>query len=114
MPMAEILRILKEEFGITAERKSIYSDIAALRDFGMDIEMTAARTPGYYVASRALELTELKLLVDAVQSSKFITHKKSAELIRKLEGLTSTHEARKLSRQVFVAGRVKTMNESIY
>ena len=89
MPMAEILRIRKEDYGIAAERKSIYSDIAALREFGMDIEMTAARTPGYYVASRALELTELKLLVDAVQSSKFITHKKSGELIRKLSDMTS-------------------------
>ena len=114
LPMAEILRILEDEYGILAERKSIYRDIAALREFGMDIEMTSSRTPGYYVASRTLELTELKLLVDAVQSSKFITHKKSAELIRKLSGMTSTHEARKLSRQVFVAGRVKTMNESIY
>ena len=114
LSMADILRILGEEYGIPAERKSIYSDLATLREWGMDIEMTAGRCPGYYVASRTLELTELKLLVDAVQSSKFITHKKSAELIRKLEGLTSTHEARKLSRQVFVAGRVKTMNESIY
>ena len=114
LSMGEILRILQEEYGIIAERKSIYRDIASLREFGMDIEMTASRTPGYYMASRNLELTELKLLVDAVQSSKFITHKKSAELIRKLSDMTSTHEARKLSRQVFVAGRVKTMNESIY
>ena len=114
LSMGEILRILQEEYGIIAERKSIYRDIASLREFGTDIEMTASRTPGYYMASRNLELTELKLLVDAVQSSKFITHKKSAELIRKLSDMTSTHEARKLSRQVFVAGRVKTRNESIY
>ena len=114
LSMAEILRILEEEYGIQAERKSIYRDLDTLREFGMDIERTSTRTPGYYMASRTLELTELKLLVDAVQSSKFITHKKSAELIRKLESMASVHEARKLSRQVFVAGRVKTMNESIY
>ena len=114
MPMAEILRILKEEYGITAERKSIYSDIAALRDFGMDIEMTSSRTPGYYVASRTLELTELKLLVDAVQSSKFITHKKTLGLIRKIEQLASTYEAQQLRRQVHVTHRVKTDNEAIY
>ncbi len=113
MTMAEILAAL-EEHGITAERKSIYDDLESLRDFGMDIEKTSGRSPGYYVASRTLELPELKLLVDAVQSSKFITHKKSAELIRKLEGFTSVHEARRLSRHVYVANRVKTMNESIY
>ena len=77
LSMAEILRILEEEYGIPAERKSIYRDLDALREFGMDIERTSDRTPGYYVASRPLELTELKLLVDAVQSSKFITHKKA-------------------------------------
>lgn len=113
LSMADILNALAAE-GITAERKSIYDDIAALRDFGMDIEKSSGRTPGYYVASRTFELPELKLLVDAVQASKFITHKKSAELIRKLEGFTSVHEARSLSRQVYVANRIKTMNESIY
>ncbi len=113
MSMAQLLVAL-EKHGIRAERKSIYDDIAALRDFGVDIEKTADRTAGYYVASRTFELPELKLLVDAVQSSKFITHKKSTELIRKLEGFTSTHEARRLSRQVYVKSRVKTMNESIY
>ncbi len=113
MTMAEILAAL-DAYGIKAERKSIYDDIEALRDFGVDIEKTTDRAAGYYVASRTFELPELKLLVDAVQSSKFITHKKSTELIRKLEGFASTHEARSLSRQVYVANRVKTMNESIY
>ena len=72
------------------------------------------KTPGYFIAARDFELAELKLLVDAVQSSKFITRKKSDELIHKLEGLASVHQARLLQRQVYVAGRIKTMNESVY
>jgi predicted DNA-binding transcriptional regulator YafY len=102
------------EFGISAERKTIYDDIEALRIFGLDIVNRREKPAGFYLADRDFELAELKLLVDAVQSSKFITYKKSHQLIRKLEGLTSVHEARKLQRQVFVESRVKTMNESIY
>jgi len=101
--------------GIAAERKSIYSDIEALRHFGLDIVQSGSgRSAGYYIASRDFELPELKLLVDSVQSSKFITHKKTAALIKKIERLASVHEAHLLNRQVFVAGRIKTMNESIY
>lgn len=99
---------------IKAERKSIYSDIACLQDFGMDIEHQPGRGGGYYLASREFELPELRLLVDAVQSSKFLTTKKSMELISKLSQLASHHEAGSLKRQVMVTGRVKTMNESIY
>ncbi len=98
-------------FDITAERKSLYSDIEALREAGCDIVQERG---GYYLASRPFELAELKLLVDSVQASRFITRKKSGELIEKLEGLTSVGEARQLQRQVFVLNRVKTMNESIY
>lgn len=101
-------------YGISAERKSVYDDIEALRAFGMDIEMRKDKSFKYHLISRDFELPELKLLVDSVQSSRFITHKKSAELIDKLEGLTSRHQAQKLSRQVFVSNRIKTMNESIY
>lgn len=100
--------------GIMAERKSIYDDLEALRRFGLDIVTVRGRTTGHYLASRTFELAELKLLVDSVQSSKFITVKKSMELIGKLESLTSRHEARQLRRQVYVLGRIKTMNESIY
>ena len=101
--------------GIAAERKSIYDDIEALRTFGMDIEeCKRGRVFGYYVASRTFELPELKLLVDSVQSSKFITHKKTASLIKKIETLASVHSAQLLHRQVFVKNRIKTMNESIY
>lgn len=101
--------------GISAERKSIYSDIEALQYFGLDIVQTGSgRSCGYYVAHRNFELPELKLLVDSVQSSKFITHKKTATLIKKIETLASIHEAQLLNRQVFVKNRIKTMNESIY
>ncbi len=101
-------------YGIKAERKSIYDDIEALRFFGLDIESARSKTTGYYLASRTFELPELKLLVDSVQSSKFITHKKTLELIRKIESLCSVYEAQSLQRQVYVANRIKTMNESIY
>lgn len=103
-------------YGITAERKSIYDDIAKLQDFGYDIIQSVENRngAGYYMASRDFELAELKFLVDAVQSTRFITQKKSTELIRKLEHLTSKHDAKQLQRQVYVNGRIKADNESIY
>lgn len=102
-----------EAQGVSAERKSLYSDLAALGpdSYGMDI---VADNGSYSLASRDFELQEVKLLVDMVQSSNFITRSKTDELIRKLEGLVSVHEARQLSRQVYVRNRVKAMNESVY
>lgn len=100
--------------GISAERKSIYSDIDSLIEYGMDIVRTKERPQGYQLLSRQFELAELKLLVDVVQSSKFITSKKSRELIHKLEKLCSKRNARQLHRQVEVTGRAKTVNENIY
>jgi len=112
--MPQIVKEL-ENRGIKAERKSLYSDIKALREMDVDvIGEREGRTFKYHIASRQFQLVELKLLVDAIQSSKFITAKKSNELIKKLETLTSVHEAKQLQRQVYVSGRVKTMNESIY
>ena len=111
--MEEILQALAR-CGVEAERKSIYSDIAALQDFGLDVMLQRGPGGGYYVASRDFELPELKLLVDAIQSSRFITQKKSDELIHKIESLTSEPQARILQRQVYIADRIKTMNESIY
>jgi len=102
------------KLGISAERKSIYDDLEYLRLFGLDICSNKTRTTNYYIASRDFELPELKLLVDSVQSSKFITHRKSMELISKIERLTSRENARKLQRQVFITNRVKTVNEQIY
>ena len=100
--------------GVSAERKSIYDDLEALRRFGADIVQQRGRNPGYYLGQRDFELPELKLLVDSIQSSKFITQRKTLSLIRKLEGLTSVHDAQLLERQVYVRGRVKSMNESVY
>ena len=100
--------------GILAERKSIYDDINTLIDFGMDIVKVKQRPAGYQLVSRQFELAELKLLVDAVQSSKFITGKKSRELIGKLETLCSKREASQLHRQVVVTNRAKAVNENIY
>lgn len=112
--MPEIISYL-ESCDISAERKSIYSDIEALRDYGLDIiGEQKDKTYSYSVASRQFELPELKLLVDSVQSSKFITAKKTNKLIKKIEGLASKYEASQLQRQVYVAQRIKTMNETIY
>ena len=104
-----------ESMGIHAERKSVYSDLDALRCYGLDIVAAElGKNTGYFVGQRTFELPELKLLVDSVQSSKFITRTKSAALIQKIETLTSVHGARLLQRQVYVANRIKQMNESIY
>ena len=100
--------------GIRAERKSIYNDIQTLCDYGYDIIRTEGAHAGYRIADRTFELPEVKLLVDLVQSSKFITTKKSRQLIGKLEQLVSKNDAKKLQRQVVVADRNKTSNEKIY
>lgn len=112
--VSQIIAYLGDQ-GIQAERKSIYDDLEALQVYGLDIIKTqTGRATGYYAGSRDFELPELKLLVDSVQSSKFITRKKTMSLIKKIEGLASVHQAQALNRQVFVTNRIKTMNESIY
>ncbi len=104
-----------DAYDIKAERKTIYADIRALKDFGVDIiGQKVGHGYEYHIGVRRFELAELKLLVDAVQSSRFITQKKSNELIKKLEAVASVHQAKELQRQVFVSERIKTMNESIY
>lgn len=104
-----------EGLGIHCERKSVYDDIEKLQEFGYDIIQVSPRQGGgYYLGEREFELPELKLLVDAVSSSKFITTKKTRELIKKLEEKASKYDAGKLRRQVYVAGRIKTENESVY
>lgn len=102
-------------YDVTADRKTLYLDFEELRHFGLDlISEQRGHSTYYYLGARDFELPELKLLVDSVQAAKFITDKKSRELIRKLEGLVNTQQAQQLHRQVLISGRVKTMNESIY
>ncbi len=103
------------KYGVSAERKSIYSDFADMNDhFGIEImKEQIGRETYYHVGSRDFELAEVKLLVDAIQSSRFITQNKSRELISKLKGLVSEHQAKQLQRQVFIDDRVKSMNESV-
>ncbi len=108
-----ILDALEEE-GIHCDRKTLYSDMQALIDAGYDIVCDPRKVVGgWKLMSCEFEVAELKLLVDAVQSSRFITPGKSRELVEKLEKMTNRYEAGKLNRQVYVASRVKTGNENI-
>ena len=111
---AELLSMLEKQYHIQCERKTVYSDIAALQDYGVDIVSIPGKNGGYYIASRNFELPELKLLIDSVLSSKFLTEKKSRELIEKLCKECSVHDANLMRRDVLVSGRVKNMNETIY
>lgn len=112
--MPEIQKELLK-YDVTADRKSLYDDLEQLRVLGIDVIGEKDRNHFFYhVGGKQFEIAELKLLVDAIQSSKFITEKKSNELIKKLTGFASEYEAAQLKRQVVVQGRVKTMNESIY
>jgi predicted DNA-binding transcriptional regulator YafY len=110
----ELIEMLQNRHDIRCERKTIYSDIAALQEYGVDIQSIPGKNGGYYIASRNFELPELKLLIDAVQSSRYLTEKKSRELIEKLCTQCNEHDSKLLRRNVLVSGRVKTMNETIY
>lgn len=110
---AELIAYLKL-CNITADRKTIYDDIERLRDFGFDIDTRAGKDGGHRLLSRSFELSELVLLADAVQSSRFITEKKSEALISKLSSLTSVYEGKSIGRQVHVSGRIKSMEETIF
>ncbi len=114
LTMPEIIAKLSA-YGVNADRKTLYMDFEELRHFGLDIiAEKEGRNTFYSLGGRDFELPELKLLVDSVQSAKFITDRKSSELIKKLESLVSRYEARQLQRQVAITGRIKAMNESIY
>lgn len=110
---AELIAML-DRHGIRCDRKTVYSDIAALQDFGVDILSYPGRNGGFYIASESFDLAELKLLIDAVQSSRFLTESKTRELIEKLCTLCNERDARLMRRNVLVSGRIKSMNESIY
>ena len=110
----ELISMLDRNHNIACDRKTVYSDIAALQEYGVDIVSIPGRNGGYYIASRNFELPELKLLIDAVQSSRYLTEKKSRELIEKLCEECSVYDANLMRRDVLVSGRVKSMNETIY
>ena len=111
---SELCTILDQEYGISTDRRTIYTEMEILDKFGLDIQQKKGKNPGYYIGARDFELPELKLLVDAVQSSKFITEKKSKELITKLEKLCCRTDAAMLSKYVFIVNRPKTENETVY
>ncbi len=111
---SELIDMLDSQHGISCERKTIYSDIATLQDFGVDIITLPGKNGGYYIGYRNFEPYEIKLLIDAVQSSRYLTQNKSQELIEKLCKQCNIHDASLLKRDVLVSGRVKSMNESIY
>ena len=111
---AELIHMLDTQHDIRCDRKTVYSDIAALMDYGVDIVSIPGKNGGYYIASRNFELPELKLLIDAVQSSRYLTEKKSRELIEKLCSQCNESDAKLMRRNVVVSGRVKSMNETIY
>ena len=115
LDQSEISNMLAQ-YGVGLGRKTLYMDLEELRKFGVDVisEKQKDNRVLYHVGSRRFELPELKLLVDSVQSAKFLSEKKSRELIRKIESLGSRYEAKYLHRQVYIAGRIKSMNESIY
>ena len=115
MNASEIADKMNRRYNYTTyNRKTVYSDIERLRTFGLSIGQTKGANFGYFIKDRVFSLAELKLMVDAVQSSKFITKGKSVELIRKLEMLTSEHNARFLKREVYIRNRIKSSNDSIY
>lgn len=108
---ADELMSMLEENNIRCERKSIYADIAALKDFGVDV---STEKRGYRILNRDFELPEIRLLMDAVQAANFISAKKSKELIKKISTLCSTYQAKLLEKQVYIDNRNKCKNEEIY
>lgn len=114
LTMQEIIKKL-ESYEVSANRKTLYLDFAELEHYGLDIiSEKIGRNTYYHLGKRQFELPELKLLVDSVQAAKFITDKKSNQLIKKLENLVSTYEAKQLQRQVVISGRIKTPNKLVY
>lgn len=114
LTMGQLLEEL-DKYGVKAERKSVYDDLEALQLLGMDIMMELrGRNSIYYLASRTFELVDLKLMVDAVQTSQFLTKERSRELIKKIEGLASVYQARMLKGQVHMTNRNKTVNKGAY
>lgn len=111
---AQLMQILEEQYGIKSHRQTIKGDIELLKQFGMEIEEVKSTQNRYNLYGRRFDVPELKLLIDAVESSKFITAKKSKELVEKLGVLAGEYASAKLKRNVSCEGRVKSGNERIY
>ena len=111
---AQLIEDLKEQYDIDVNRNTLANDLAMLHKSGFNIEVIHSQSNSYYIDTQTFDLAELKVLIDAVSSSKFITQKKSRELIEKLLSLTSEHSAAQLRRHIYVEGRVKSENEKGY
>ena len=111
---AQLMEILDKEYGFKVHRQTIPADVEALRSFGMEIQEVMSSQKRYNLISREYDVAELKLLIDAVESSKFITKKKSEELVAKLSKMAGQHQAEKLKRNISPEDRIKYDNESIY
>lgn len=109
----EIIDYFKER-GVVTDRKTVRDDVDTLNSCGVEIMVIEGRPNRYYFADRKFQLPELKLLVDAVEASKFITARKSAELVRKITSMTSANHANELNRHLYTVGRIKPGNENIY
>lgn len=107
---AQLAQILSDEYDIPAHRQTIKADIELLEQFGMDIQETKSTQNRYNLVSRRFEIAELKLLIDAVQSSKFITKEKSEQMVAKIVTLAGRHKAEELRRNLSVEGRTKSAN----
>ena len=113
MTNTEILKYL-EDHDVPANEKTLRGDIRLLQDLGLGIVKIVSRPNRYYLGKREFEMSELKLLIDAVSSSRFITTKKSHDLGRKLADLASDNQKKELRRNVYATNRIKNSNESIY
>ena len=111
---AQLMEILEKEYGIKTHRQTIPADVNILRTFGMDIQEVMSAQKRYNLVSREYDIAEIKLLIDAVESSKFITKKKSEELVSKLSKMAGRNQAESLKRNIAAEDRVKYDNESIY
>ena len=111
---AELMEILEKEHGFKVHRQTIPADVAALRSFGMEIQEVMSSQKRYNLISREYDIAEIKLLIDAVESSKFITKKKSEELVAKLSKMAGRNQAEQLRRNISAEDRIKYDNESIY
>lgn len=103
-----------DSYGISAARRSVYDDIRTLKEFGFDIIMQKEKTYSYFLASRMFETAELKILIDSIQSSRFITKRKSETIIKKLRSLASKPQSRQFSGQLYIYDRIKNQNECIF